>query len=255
MAGTETAAPSVFIWVRSAIDWADEAVFVSQVKPGFLPKLERWNETFTMPYHRFRHEVCEIARLSLARVARAAVRPWDEIPDGAIVLPSDDDDWFAPDIVALLEARRDEEATGYLWSPRYLEVPVGIRHRVDLTRQRLNPRTPPRYLCATNGYAFVKQPGTESIGRSHMHASVVFEQESGRVRRIDGRPSIVNRTLASQTTLFHLRPAISRRRLLAKYGAYRRLYRGSCLSGVDWAEEYVARMALLMDRLEVRASR
>ena len=255
MAASETAAPAVFIWVRSAIDWGDEAAFRSQVKPEFLPKLQRWNETFTIPYHRFRHEVCEIARLSLARVGRASVRPWDEIPDGAIVLPTDDDDWFAPDIVGLLEARRDEEATGYLWSPRYLEVPVGVRHRVDLARRRLDPRRPPRYLCATNGYAFVKQPGTEPLGRSHMRASEAFAQESARVRRVEGGPSVVNRTLASQTTLFHLRPSISRRRLLAKYGAYRRLYRRFDLSGVDWAEEYVERMALLMDRLAVRALR
>ena len=89
----------MFIWVRTSIDWSDEAALPSLVKPEFLTKLELWNETFSIPYSRFRHEVCEIARLNLSRVERALVRPWDEIPEGAVVLPVDDDDWFAPDIV------------------------------------------------------------------------------------------------------------------------------------------------------------
>jgi len=109
MAGSETASPSVCIWVRTAIDWADEAALPARLEPAFPPKLELWNETFSIPYHRFRHEVCEIARLNLSRVAGATVRPWEEIPDGAIVLPVDDD-WFAPDIVERLTPRLDTAA-------------------------------------------------------------------------------------------------------------------------------------------------
>lgn len=252
MAGSGPAAPAVFIWVRTAVEWGNEGAFRAQLKPEFLPKLERWNATFSIPYNVFRHEVCETARLNLSRVAGADVRPWHEIPDGAVVLPVDDDDWFAPDIVERLVPHLRTDLMGCRWMPSYLEVPVGIRHRTDLLRRRVLPWARPRYLCATNSYAFVKRPDTEAIGRSHVQASRVFEEERGRVRVVDGWLSIVNRTLASQTVLLHDRPAIPVRRLLRKYAAYRRLYRAADLAGIEWAREYVDRMARLMDGLMLR---
>lgn len=123
MRGAETESTPVFIWVRTQIDWSDEATLDEQLKQEFLPKLERWNATFTLPYHRFRHEVAEIARLCLSRVAGAEVRPWPEIPDGSVVLPVDDDDWFAPDAVARLRPLLRPEDVGCRWTPAYLEVP------------------------------------------------------------------------------------------------------------------------------------
>jgi hypothetical protein len=241
----------VFIWVRTSIDWGDDAALPSLVKPEFLAKLELWNETFSIPYSRFRHEVCEIARLNLSRVERALVRPWDEIPEGAVVLPVDDDDWFAPDIVRALESRFEPGRIGLRWSPSYLEVPVGLRHRLERLRER-HLGAPPRHLCATNGYAFVRRPGMENIGLSHLAASALFERESTRVGVLSDGHSVVNRTLASQTTLFHRRPSISRRVVLRKYRRYRRLYRDRTVAGMPWTAEYVERMAQLMDQLEPR---
>jgi hypothetical protein len=56
-----------------------------------------WNQTFDLPYHVFRQRVRRIAELNLQRVENAVRARWDEIPDGALVAPVDDDDWFAPD--------------------------------------------------------------------------------------------------------------------------------------------------------------
>ena len=251
MAGPEAVIPPVFIWVRTAIDWADEERSRAQLKPEFLPKLALWDATFSIPYHRFRHELCEIARLNLSRVAGAPVRAWDAIPDGSIVLPIDDDDWFAPDIVSRLAPLFDADAIGYRWLPAYLEVTVGPRHRLELFWREIFPWLAPRHLCATNGYAIVKRPGTREIGALHTHASRLFARESERVRVLGGHLSVVNRTLASQTTLFHKRPSISQRRLLGKYRRYRRLYGDAHLEGADWAAPYLERMASLMEELRL----
>ena len=88
----------------------------------------------------------------------------------------------------------------------------------------------------------------ENIGLSHLAASALFERESARVGVLSDGHSVVNRTLASQTTLFHRRPSISRRVVLRKYRRYRRLYRDRAVAGMPWTAEYVERMAQLMDR-------
>jgi hypothetical protein len=88
----------VAIWVRKPVPWDDEGAFRAQIPDAFRRKVDVWNGTFTMPYHVFRGEVRRIAELNQDAVRGAARLDWEEIPDGALVLPVDDDDWFAPDI-------------------------------------------------------------------------------------------------------------------------------------------------------------
>jgi hypothetical protein len=80
-----------------------------------LPKLAAWDATFTVPYRAFRSELRRIAHLNLSSVEGATCAAWDAIPDGALVAPVDDDDWFAPDLVTVLGARHDPEAVAYRW--------------------------------------------------------------------------------------------------------------------------------------------
>jgi hypothetical protein len=247
----------IHIWVRRTVDWADEAAFLAQARPKHRPKIELWNATFNLPYHVFRGRVRDIAALNHSRVEDAACVGWDEIPDGALVVPVDDDDWFAPDLATALERSGDARGkTGYLWPSSFIEVPIDYRHQLGTLRRRVFPRTPPKLVCATNNYAMFKSPETEPLLDNHLIANEWGENGGTRnLVPVERRLSVMNRTLASQTTLRPPKPSITRTYLLWKYRRYRRLYRRVDLSRLPWARPYVAMMLELMDRLDVRGRR
>jgi hypothetical protein len=243
----------IYIWVRSEVDWGDGERFLAQVYPHFRPKVEAWNRTFDLPYHVFRQRVKRIAELNLDRVEDAVRAPWNEIPDGALVAPVDDDDWFAPDLGTRLERELRDGALGCYWTSSFVEVPIGLPHRLGLLRRRVFPDTPPRYTCTTNNYALVKRPDTKVYLRRHVRAGRWIEGEvTDRVDRIDARLSLMNRTLASQTSLGAKGPMISRGRLVRKLREYQRLYRDLDLPELPWCRPYLAMMGDLMDEIGVR---
>lgn len=243
----------IYVWLRATLAWSDEAAFRAQLEPAFAPKVEAWNATFDMPYHLFRHEVRTIAASNLAEIRDARVRTWDEIPAGALVLPVDDDDWFAPDVARIVGRALDESAAGCRWPSTFLEVPIDLAHRLGLWRRALFPDTPPRWICTTNNYALVKSAETTDPLARHTQASRWAEGPgASRMRRLDARLSVMNRTLASQTSLAFTRPSIRRRELIAKYRAYRVLYRREPRPDVAWCRPYVEAMAQLMRRLTLR---
>ena len=240
-----------YIWIRSTANWEDPEAVEAQLPPEMRAKAELWNESLTVPFHAFRARVREIARISLANVDGARCSAWEEIPTGCLVLPVDDDDWFAPEVGRTLEAAVPGEA--YRWTSTFIEVPLDFGHRLGLLRRRLRPATPPKWVCTTNNYALVKRDGVEPLLRSHVLASEWVEaQPPGRVKVIERPLSAMNRTLGSQTSLGYGRDGLTRAQLLRKLRAYRRLYRRLDLSGIEWARPYVAMMAELMDDVEVR---
>jgi hypothetical protein len=244
----------IHIWVRTSVDWSDEHAFLAQVRPAFRPNVALWNETFTLPFHVFRDRVRTIARLNLSRVEQSVCEEWDAIPDGALVLPVDDDDWFAPDVGVALELA--DEAIAYRWPSSFVEVPVDWRQDLALTRWRRRTPTPPRWTCTTNNYALVKRPGVEDLLANHMQASAWFTRHASAVGHVQRRLSSMNRTLASQSSLGALRGTTIRRpALLRKYRRYRRLYRRPVAAELEWCRPYVALMAELMDELELRRTR
>ncbi len=243
----------VAIWVRKSVNWDDEEAFLAQAPEAFRPKIDVWNETFTMPFHVFRAEVRRIAARNHSAVRGAACLHWDEIPDGALVLPVDDDDWFAPDIGETLLRHQDPEAAAYRWPSSFLEVPIGLGHELYVLRRRLFPGAQPRWSCTTNNYALVKRDGMRELAESHMRASAwVDGSAGGAVAWIPARLSLQNRTLASQTSLAYGRPAVTRSQLLRKHRRYRRLYRRWDAPELAWARPYVEMIGALTERLEVR---
>jgi hypothetical protein len=242
----------LYIWVRATADWADVEAFRAQLRPDFEPKVELWNATFDMPFHLFRAEVARIARLNQSRVAGAVRADWNQIPEGGLVLPVDDDDWFAPHVGEALENEHDPAAEGYYWTSTFLEVPIDLRHRLDLIRRRVL-RMPPVWACATNNYALVKGPDRKVLLDSHPDASRWVEGEgAAHTQRLERRLSAMNRTLASETSLAFPRPPIDRARLIRKYRGYKRLYRRRQPPELAWTQPYVEMMSALMQRLNVR---
>jgi hypothetical protein len=246
----------IYIWVRATTDWADEDTVLAQLRPALRPKIEMWNRTFTIPYHLFRLRVKEIAELNHSRVENATRADWAAIPEGSLVLPVDDDDWFAPDIGAALESAHDPNTRGCYWTSSFLELPITGRHKLGLIARRLIPGLPPRFSCTTNNYAMVKAPGARDLLESHVGASLWLDaQPPGALTRIDRRLSLMNRTLGSTTSLAIGKTAITRSELLRKFRGYRRLYERARLRDLDWARSYVGMMSDLMSELRVADTR
>jgi len=245
----------IYICVRQTVEWADEAAFRAQLPPQFALTVDLWNSTFNLPYHLFRDRVREIARLNLSAVRGAVQVRWEQVPEGELVLPVDDDDWFAPGAAEALQAARRPDHDLYRWESVFLEAPIDLGHRLYLWKLRIL-RTAPKWICTTNNYAVVKTPESEPLFRSHIRASEWVHRNPDGVGVLDGKWSTMNRTLASRTSLKLMRPEECRRlplkTLLRKYRRYSSLYRQTSAPGLEWHHPYLAMMdALMRDLLPV----
>jgi hypothetical protein len=243
----------IYIWVRATTNWEDEETFRAQLAADLEPKVDVWNETFTMPFHLFRHRLRQIAKLNHSRVENAVCADWDTIPEGGLVVPVDDDDWFDPELGGVLETAYEPPARGCYWTSSFFEVPIHFPHRLGLIRRRIFPGTRPKFVCTTNNYAMVKGPGARDLLEGHVQASHWLEnEEPGALTRIERRLSAMNRTLASRTSLAVGRPSITRSQLIRKFHKYRKLYDRVNVPELAWAAPYLAMMSDLMAELRIR---
>src|SRR5438094_1255384 len=175
-----------------------------------------------MPYDRFRHRVRTIARLNLSRVNGATCSAVDDVPRDHVIVPVDDDDWFAPDLAEWLRQEHDPTVRGYLWTRQVIEPPRGIRGALERLARHLGRRD--RFTCKTNNYAVVNDPGVAHLALNHVPASRHFDAYPAQIKRIPAILAIQNRTLASQTALAWGRPSVRREELVRLLRRYRALY-------------------------------
>jgi hypothetical protein len=242
----------VWIWVRATLDYGDERAFEAGLRDGFRASVARWEATFDMPWRVFRLRLREIARANLEAVEGAACATWEEIPEGALVLPVDDDDWFRPDVATVVERAVGPGVAGVRWRSSFLEVPTDWRHQLGIWRRHVQgPR--PDFLCTTNNYALFASEASKELLRSHLKASRwAGAQPSGSVPFLRERLSLMNRTIASDTSLRPSRHEIGARALRRKLGRYRRLYDQPLPPSLAWAQPYADRVGELMGELELR---
>lgn len=241
----------IHVCIRATLDWQDRAAVEAGLIPAFRPKYDAWNATFDMPYHRFRHRVCEIAQLALSRVEGVLSSTPDAVPPGDVLVPVDDDDWLAPDLASHVGRANAPGTRGYLWSRAVIEPPERVRVLLRTVARGLGRRD--RIICKTNNYAVVSEPGLWPLARRHVAASRYFLAHPAAIRRIPATLAIQNRTLASRTALAWTRPSITPAELFAGFRRYRRLYASWRLRPeLQWAEPYVRAMAALMEELRPR---
>jgi hypothetical protein len=246
---SSTSQSDFHLFVRRTTDWSDENVFGAQLEPAFAPKVETWDGAFRMPYRVFRNELAKIASENHAALGCHRTDVWDDIPIGAIVLPSDDDDWFAPHLLSRIASVIGPGDLGCLWTQSVLEVPINFLHGVNLIARRIVPSIAPKWLCATNNYAFRKTDAAKAL-IGHMGASKAFGSPDFQVVEISERLSLHNRTLASITSMAFNKKRMSASELQRKACKYRRLYASPQLPrGLEWAASGIRRMAELMDAL------
>jgi hypothetical protein len=240
----------IYIVVRRTTEWEHEPTFRAQIPAGFDASVDLWNATFTIPYHVFRHRLKAIAQLSWSRVSRAVRVARTEVPPGALAVPTDDDDWFAPHLADVLACAVDGRYAGYSWPSKFIEVPTTWRHEIGVLRRKLFPRTPLKMVCTTNNYAVVVRPETAPLLDNHLHATRWFIDHAAMVKRLEEPLSVMNRSLASRTSLW---PTPSRAALIRKYRRYRRLYQRRLAPELAWCHEYYEQLRDLMQQLQLRA--
>jgi hypothetical protein len=232
----------------------NEKVFLEQLQDAFRPKVEAWNAVFSMPYNVFRHRIKQIAQLNLSRVENATCTTIDVTPEGAIVVPVDDDDWFSPELGNILSTEFDRNKTGYYWEGSFLELPPHFLIRAgQFMLHTLTGWKPKVWTCSTNNYAFIKNDRLVPLLMSHVSASGYFDSEKEKVKRIDGHLSLMNRTIASQTSLEWRKPTITKRELVKKFHGYKDLYSRIELPELGWSKPYIVMMRDLMDELRLRS--
>lgn len=268
----------IYIYIRRTIDWEDEQGFWAQIRPEVKSRVELWNRTFTVPYCQFRYHLKQIAQLSISKIQNSVCASWEDIPDGALVIPVDDDDWFSPELGTLLEQNLTPGVAGYYWPSDFIEIATSIGHKFWLIRCKLYAA--PIWICTTNNYAVIKTPEAKPLADNHIRASEWFWENESSIRKISDHLSIMNRTLASQTSLTFQRPSIrrlalvrklsnkktmtfkdlcnpweapaSRSKLVRKFWKYKKLYAKPLAPELNWAQPYVQMMVDIMDELELR---
>jgi hypothetical protein len=238
--------------VRATLPWHDEAAATAAQLPELRQKVVLWNQCFSLRYAAFRVRLIEIAQENWSRIENAKLTRREDVPAGALLVPVDDDDWFAPDLARHLLREQDAAFEGLHWDRYILELPRR-RRRFPWSRQRRAADTS-RHTCGSNNYAIRNRPDFGRAITNHVWASEWFDAHPGRVKRLAASLSVQNRNFASRSGLGgHKQLDISRDALIERYRRHRSLYdRLRLPPEVSWAQPHVDAMAELMRAIQLR---
>jgi hypothetical protein len=196
--------------IRRTKLWAEEykhsEEWLNHWKADSISKI--WSSVFRVSYVDFRKRLHSLQLENLREVAFDSVLNQYEYKDeNAIVVPTDDDDWFHPDIINMI--KQQVEPIVYWNFINYTEGAVKI-HSPYLQNMQ--------YIYESNNY-FLTQPKDDMLIRDHVYASRTIKNG----RYIDSFLSVHNRTLASlsllwKSLLFSPNP---QQELLRLYDVYR----------------------------------
>lgn len=149
-------AETVYICIRLTAAWEDKAGYRSRLIAGLVPHIEARDATFSTPYHEFRAAIAEITMTGLRAVRAAVIAPYNDISEGAIVMPCDDDGWKAPHAAEALVASGCDCAVR---KQSVLQVPLDWMHALKVRAGNLwRGFHRPRWFCSTNNYPLRKDP-------------------------------------------------------------------------------------------------
>ena len=245
----------LYICIRKTTQWADEEIFLEQLQEKFKTSVEAWNQTFDMPYHLFRDKIKMIAQSNLAMVNDSVVTTFENVPDGGLILPIDDDDWLAPNLVSKIQTELEEGVTGYHWIHDRLSVPRPRNTWSRFSRfvaENILGKSSSRYIFQTNNYMFVKGRVPLGAVRFHTRANRYFLKNFDRTKYIHNHLSVWNQTIASKISMGWPRRSISSEMLKKNYYLYKELYDTVELPNHPWSVPYVVRMRELMEELRIR---
>jgi len=238
-------------WGRLTPAYLDETEPIDRAlrrPPGFTRSfIELWDATFRTTFFEVRKALKDITLRSFAAVRDADVVPFTEVgdwPPAPLVLFSDDDDWFAPDVVEKV-ASFSRKLGGVTWDSTVLYRGMLVR-RSDA-------------YCYTNNYAVTERvrlpgPWTERV-LPHGKAEVTFRRRGFRAGHLPLPLSVANNHPASAQ---QIRVVLDRRPgrdgLIEEVEAFREsaALAGSPAGDLAWAAEPVAAAVELFGGLALR---
>lgn len=165
---------------------------------GFVESVIRtWDKTFPVSYFQVRQRMKDITLANMAQVSRANLVTLQEakndLPKADVYLFTDDDDWFAPDIITSIKAIDGiEKLQGIAWRTARFGGDIRVKDQV---------------YCFTNNYAvtaaFFEQHGAGAIGNVDQHgkANHVFFNTGIPNHFLQTPLSIANKHPCSPSTL------------------------------------------------------
>ena len=200
---------NVTCYIRRTKKWAEQYEFSDIYddfwKASHIAKV--WNETFNIDYINFRKQLGLIQQENIREVAfDNIVNQYDYVGNNStIVVPTDDDDWYHPDVVFIL---REHCKPVMFWN--FLNYNQGAITLYDSLHK------PELFQFESNNYAVIKPD--ENVLKDHVVADQKLRNKGF---YIDACLSMHNRSLASLSLLKPLLSGDFKSELLRLYDKYR----------------------------------